>query len=137
MGVRKRHKALNSAKEYGSPTILKKLGAIKTYQKNKSPSFQTLYSNMKWLRKKYDGDLNLHGKTVVYSPKPLNKEFEFSKSLLYSLVKVLFRFIIPLLVFNFFCFCFIICQNTICTIWFISTKRISSKFFKNFNNKSS
>ena len=35
MGVRKRHKALNSAvKEYGSPMILKKLGAVKTYQKN-------------------------------------------------------------------------------------------------------
>ena len=58
MGVRKRHKALNSAvKEYGSPMILKKLGAIKTYQKNKSPKVsELLYSNMKWLRKKYDGD---------------------------------------------------------------------------------
>lgn len=58
MGIRKRHKALNSAvKEYGSPKILKKLGAIKTYQKNKSPGVsELLYSNMKWLRKKYDGD---------------------------------------------------------------------------------
>ena len=58
MGVRKRHKALDSAvKEYGSPMILKKLGAIKTYQKNKSPQVsELLYSNMKWLRKKYDGE---------------------------------------------------------------------------------
>ena len=58
MGVRKRHQALNSAvKEYGSPMILKKLGAIKTYQKNKSPRVsELLYSNMKWLRKKYDSD---------------------------------------------------------------------------------
>jgi hypothetical protein len=58
LGVRKRHQALNSAvKEYGSPMILKKLGAVKTYQKNKSPEVsQVLYSNMKWLRKKYDGE---------------------------------------------------------------------------------
>lgn len=58
MGVRKRHKALDSAvKEYGSPKILKKLGAIKTYQKNKSPGVsELLYSNMRWLRKKYDGE---------------------------------------------------------------------------------
>ena len=47
----------SAVKEYGSPMILKKLGAIKTYQKNKSPQVsQLLYSNMKWLRKKYDSD---------------------------------------------------------------------------------
>ena len=54
----KRHKYLNSAiKEYGSSKILKKLGAIKTYQKNKNPEVsRVLYDNMKWVRKKYDKD---------------------------------------------------------------------------------
>ena len=42
MGIRKRHRALDSAvKEYGSPMILKKLGAIKTYQKIKVKSVRT------------------------------------------------------------------------------------------------
>jgi len=54
----KRHRYLNSAvKEYGSPKILKKLGAVKTYQKNKSPEVsRILYDNMRWVRKKYDND---------------------------------------------------------------------------------
>ena len=54
----KRHRYLDSAiKEYGSPKILKKLGAIKTYQKNKSPEVsRVLYDNMRWVRKKYDDD---------------------------------------------------------------------------------
>ena len=54
----KRHKYLNSAiTEYGSSKILKKLGAVKTYQKNKSPEVsRILYDNMKWVRKKYDDD---------------------------------------------------------------------------------
>ena len=54
----KRHRYLNSAvKEYGTPRILKKLGAVKTYQKNKSPEVsRILYDNMKWIRKKYDND---------------------------------------------------------------------------------
>ena len=54
----KRHRYLNNAvKEYGSPKILKKLGAVKTYQKNKNPEVsRILYDNMKWIRKKYDGE---------------------------------------------------------------------------------
>lgn len=54
----KRHKYLDSAiKEYGSSKILKKLGAVKTYQKNKSPEVsRILYDNMRWVRKKYDAD---------------------------------------------------------------------------------
>lgn len=54
----KRHKYLDSAiKEYGSSKILKKLGAVKTYQKNKSPEVsRILYDNMRWVRKKYDTD---------------------------------------------------------------------------------
>lgn len=54
----KRRKYLNSAiKEYGSSKILKKLGAVKTYQKNKSPEVSIiLYDNMKYVRKKYDKD---------------------------------------------------------------------------------
>lgn len=53
-----RHKYLDSAiTEYGSSKILKKLGAVKTYQKNKSPEVsRILYDNMKWVRKKYDDD---------------------------------------------------------------------------------
>ena len=65
MGVRKRHQALNSAvKEYGSPMILKKLGAIKTYQKNKSPFVSSLlHDNMKYMRKKYDNQFKSSWKT--------------------------------------------------------------------------
>jgi hypothetical protein len=54
----KRRKYLNSAiKEYGSSKLLKKLGAVKTYQKNKNPVVsRILYDNMKYIRKKYDKD---------------------------------------------------------------------------------
>lgn len=56
MPVRKRRKALNSAiEEYGAMKVLKKIGAVKTYQKNKSPESSRIYmDNMRWLRKKYD-----------------------------------------------------------------------------------
>ena len=56
LSLNKRQEALNSAvKEYSAPKILKKLGAIKTYQKNKDPQFSSLLqSNMKWVRKTYD-----------------------------------------------------------------------------------
>ena len=54
--VRKRHKALDNAiTEYGAPKILKKVGLLKTFQKNKSPDVsKLLMDNMKWVRKKYD-----------------------------------------------------------------------------------
>jgi len=54
--VRKRHKSLNNAiTEYGAPKILKKVGLLKTFQKNKSPEVsKLLMDNMKWMRKKYD-----------------------------------------------------------------------------------
>ena len=56
MGVRKRRKALDGAiGEYGAMKVLKKIGAVKTYQKNKSPETSRVYmDNMRWLRKKYD-----------------------------------------------------------------------------------
>jgi hypothetical protein len=51
-----RRKAISNAiKEYGAPKVLKKIGLIKTYQKNKNPEVsQLLMNNMKWVRKKYD-----------------------------------------------------------------------------------
>ena len=54
--VRKRQKSLNNAiTEYGAPKILKKIGLLKTFQKNKSPEVsKLLMDNMKWMRKKYD-----------------------------------------------------------------------------------
>lgn len=56
MPVRKRRKALDGAiEEYGAMKVLKKIGAVKTYQKNKSPESTRVYmDNMRWLRKKYD-----------------------------------------------------------------------------------
>ena len=51
---------------------------------------------MKWLRKKYDGDFKSSWKNIVCSLNLLNKELEFSKSLLYSLVNALFPLTIPL-----------------------------------------
>ena len=56
MPVRKRRKALDGAiGEYGAMKVLKKIGAVKTYQKNKSPESSRVYmDNMRWLRKKYD-----------------------------------------------------------------------------------
>ena len=58
LGVRKRRKALVGAiDEYGAPTIMKKLGAIKTLLKRTSPDYSKIYmDNMKWLRKKYDNE---------------------------------------------------------------------------------
>ena len=55
LGVRVRRKALTSAvKEYGAPKILKKLGVLRTYHKNKSPNLSVkYYDNMKWTRKKF------------------------------------------------------------------------------------
>jgi hypothetical protein len=54
--IKKRHEALDKAiDDYGAQTVLKKLGLIKTYNKNKNPIFITkLRDNMKWTRKKYD-----------------------------------------------------------------------------------
>jgi len=56
MPVRKRRKALDGAiGEYGAMKVLKKIGAVKTYQKNKSPETSRVFmDNMRWLRKKYD-----------------------------------------------------------------------------------
>ena len=34
--------------------VLKKIGAVKTYQKNKSQKVHVCMDNMRWLRKKYD-----------------------------------------------------------------------------------
>ena len=56
LSLKNRRKALNSAiKEYSAPKILKKIGLLKTYQKNKSPIVSSLlHDNMKYTRKKYD-----------------------------------------------------------------------------------
>ena len=58
LSVKKRHVALDKAiKEYGAQKVLKKLGLIKTYQKNKNPKVSNLLmDNMKWSRKKYNSD---------------------------------------------------------------------------------
>ena len=56
LGVRVRRKALTSAvKEYGASKVLKKLGVLRTYHKNKSPNLSIrYYDNMKWTRKKFN-----------------------------------------------------------------------------------
>ena len=56
LSIKNRRNALNSAiKEYGASKILKKLGVIRTYHKNKNPKYSKIYSdNMKWTRKKYN-----------------------------------------------------------------------------------
>jgi predicted DNA-binding WGR domain protein len=58
LSVKKRHMALDKAiKEYGAQKILKKLGLIKTFQKNKNPKVSNLLmDNMKWSRKKFNSD---------------------------------------------------------------------------------
>jgi len=58
LGVRKRHKALDSAiKEYSARKVLSKIGVLKTLHKNKDPSLSEKYrDNMVWLRKKYDNE---------------------------------------------------------------------------------
>lgn len=58
LSIKNRRNALNSAiKEYGASKILKKLGVIRTYHKNKNPKYSKIYSdNMKWTRKKYNNE---------------------------------------------------------------------------------
>ena len=56
LGVRVRRKALTSAvKEYGASKVLKKIGVLRTYHKNKAPNLsKRYYDNMKWTRKKFN-----------------------------------------------------------------------------------
>ena len=56
LGVRVRRKALTSAvKEYGASKVLKKIGVLRTYHKNKAPNLsKKYYDNMKWTRKKFN-----------------------------------------------------------------------------------
>lgn len=56
LGVRVRRKALTSAvKEYGASKVLRKIGVLRTYHKNKAPSLANrYYDNMKWTRKKFN-----------------------------------------------------------------------------------
>lgn len=58
MSVLKRRMALRSAiNEYGAKMILKKLNAIRVYQKNTSPQISKLfYQDMRWVRKTYDDE---------------------------------------------------------------------------------
>jgi hypothetical protein len=58
MGQSSRHIALKRAiNDYGVKKILKKLNAIRVYQKNTSPKISKLfYEDMRWIRKKYDDE---------------------------------------------------------------------------------
>tara|TARA_B110001469_G_C9643121_1_gene324002 strand:+ start:200 stop:646 length:447 start_codon:yes stop_codon:yes gene_type:complete len=72
LGVRKRHKALDSAiKEYSARKVLSKIGVLKTLHKNKDPSLSEKYhDNMVWLRKKYDNEFKGNYKdSVLYKSK--------------------------------------------------------------------
>ena len=53
-----RHKSLKMAvKELGAATIVRKLGAIRTYLKNTSPKVSKIfYEDQRWVRKTYDKD---------------------------------------------------------------------------------
>lgn len=63
--LKKRREALDKAiNEYGAQKVLKKLGLIKTYQKNKNPVLiKKLMDNMKWSRKKFDSQFKSSWKT--------------------------------------------------------------------------
>lgn len=65
LNKKKRHTALNSAiSEYGASMILKKLNALRVYQKNTSPKISSLfYQDMRWIRKKYDNQFKGSWKT--------------------------------------------------------------------------
>lgn len=56
LSKQKRHSSLTKAvEEYGAQKILKKLGALRVYQKNTSPKISNIfYEDQKWVRKKYD-----------------------------------------------------------------------------------
>lgn len=56
MKAPRRHVALRSAiAEYGAKMILRKLNAIRVYQKNSNPRVSKLfYNDMRWVRKTYD-----------------------------------------------------------------------------------
>ena len=53
-----RHKSLKMAvKELGAATIVRKLGAIRTYLKNTSPKVSNIfYEDQRWVRRTYDKD---------------------------------------------------------------------------------
>ena len=61
----KRRKALSSAiDEYGAQMLLKKLNALRVYQKNTSPVVSSIfYKDMRWLRKKYNHQFKSHWKS--------------------------------------------------------------------------
>ena len=56
MSVKNRRVALTSAvNEYGASMILKKLNALRVYQRNKGPeSARLFYDDMRWVRKTFD-----------------------------------------------------------------------------------
>ncbi len=56
LSKRERHNSLkNAVEELGAHTIVRKLGAIRTYLKNTSPRISNIfYEDQKWVRKTYD-----------------------------------------------------------------------------------
>lgn len=56
MSVKNRRQALTSAvNEYGASMIIKKLNALRVYQRNKGPeSARLFYDDMRWVRKTFD-----------------------------------------------------------------------------------
>ena len=56
LSKRKRHSSLKKAvEEYGAQKMVKKLGALRTYQKNTSPEISKIfYEDQQWVRKQYD-----------------------------------------------------------------------------------
>jgi hypothetical protein len=61
----KRRKALSSAiDDYGAQMLLKKLNALRVYQKNTNPKISSIfYQDMRWLRKKYNHQFKSHWKS--------------------------------------------------------------------------
>tara|TARA_A100000164_G_C21845951_1_gene742495 strand:- start:295 stop:804 length:510 start_codon:yes stop_codon:yes gene_type:complete len=62
---RERQNSLKMAvKELGAPTIVRKLGAIRTYLKNTSPKVSKIfYEDQRWVRKTFDDDFKGDYKT--------------------------------------------------------------------------
>jgi len=58
MSVKNRRVALTSVvDEYGANTIIKKLNALRVYQRNKGPeSARLFYNDMRWVRKTFDNE---------------------------------------------------------------------------------
>lgn len=61
---KRRHALSNAIDEYGGQMLLKKLNALRVYQKNTNPKISSIFhQDMRWLRKKYNHHFKSHWKS--------------------------------------------------------------------------